>query len=313
MPFFIGILLAYLLDPIVDWLESKNINRAIGAAITLAFFFIIISMISLLILPILLIQAKSFLVDFPEVVNDLNIRLSYFIKYIQDKIVSVETPNNMSEFLPNLTNFITNFFKRIMTSTLAIFNIITLLLITPIVSWYFLKDWDKIIHSTLSIIPSKFKVTLTSYAKNINIIFDSYLRGQILVSISLSIFYFISFFALGLNYSLFIGIFAGFFSFVPFVGIFVSLIITSLLAYLQFVEIYYLIYIGSVFLIAQLLESNLLTPKLIGKKLGLHPLIVLLSIFVFGAFFGILGIIFAAPLMATIILIFKKNFLSSNE
>ena len=133
------------------------------------------------------------------------------------------------------------------------------------------------------------------------------MRGQILVSLFLTLFYFSSFYILGLNYSLFIGIFAGFFSFIPLIGIIFSFFITSLLAYLQFLDIFTIFYISLIFLGAQLLESNYLTPKLIGKKLGLHPLAVLFSIFVFGALFGVIGVIFATPLMATIVLIFKSN------
>ena len=104
-----------------------------------------------------------------------------------------------------------------------------------------------------------------------DLIFSAYLRGQILVSLFLTLFYFSSFYIIGLNYSLFIGIFAGFFSFIPLIGIIVSFFITALLAYLQFLEIFTIFYILLIFLAAQLLESNYLTPKLIGKRLGLHP------------------------------------------
>ena len=133
------------------------------------------------------------------------------------------------------------------------------------------------------------------------------MRGQILVSLVLTLFYFTSFYLLGLNYSFFIGIFAGFLSFIPLIGIMVSFFITALLAYLQFLDILTIFYITLIYLAAQLLESNYLTPKLIGKRLGLHPLAILFSIFVFGTLFGIIGIIFAMPLMATIVYIFRNN------
>jgi predicted PurR-regulated permease PerM len=106
---------------------------------------------------------------------------------------------------------------------------------------------------------------------------------------------------------LFIGIFAGFFSFIPLIGIIISFFITALLAYLQFLDFITIFYISLIFLAAQLLESNYLTPKFVGKRLGLHPLALLFSIFVFGALFGIMGIIFASPLMAAIVFTFKSN------
>jgi predicted PurR-regulated permease PerM len=175
------------------------------------------------------------------------------------------------------------------------------------VSWYFLKDWDDIIINFNSLLSLKHKKIAVKYAKEMDIIFSSYLRGQILVSLFLTFFYFATFYILGLNYSLFVAIFAGFFSFIPLIGIVVSFFITALLAYLQFLDTLIIFYIFLIFFVAQLLESNFLTPKLVGKNLGLHPLAVLFSIFLFGALFGIVGIIFATPLMAAIVHIFKSN------
>ncbi|MDA9559137.1 AI-2E family transporter, partial [Alphaproteobacteria bacterium] len=118
------------------------------------------------------------------------------------------------------------------------------------------------------------------------------------------------FYFLELNYSLFIGVFAGFFSFIPLIGIIFSFLITSILAYLQFVDPIYIIYIFIVFVVGQLLESNFLTPRLIGDKLGLHPLAVILSIFIFGALFGIIGVIFSIPITAIILLVLRKSILN---
>ena len=226
---------------------------------------------------------------------------------MQKKAFLQSNSDLLNNILPNFSNLITGFLRNIVSSSLAVFNIITIILVTPIVSWYFLKDWDDIIINFNSLLSSKHKKIVIKYAKEVDLIFSAYLRGQILVSLFLTLFYFSTFYIIGLNYSLFVGIFAGFFSFIPLIGIIVSFFITALLAYLQFLDILTIFYILLIFLAAQLLESNFLTPKLIGKKLGLHPLAVLFSIFVFGALFGIIGIIFATPLMATIVFIFKSN------
>ncbi len=307
IPFFIGIFIAYLLDPIVDYLESKRLGRGLSSTIVLMIFFLLVLVISLLMLPILLLQIESFLTDFPEVVNEFNEILHDLIEHIHKKMLLVNVPYDIKEALPNVAHILTNTLKSLINSSITILNIASILLITPIVSWYFLKDWDKIIKDISSFLSSKYKNKISVYANDINNIFDAYLRGQILVSTSLSVFYFLSFFILGLDYSLFIAIFAGFFSFIPFIGILISCLVTLILTYLQFVEVYFLFYIIIVFIIGQLLEANFLTPKLIGKKLGLHPLLVLLAIFIFGSLFGILGIIFATPLMATLGLILKRN------
>jgi predicted PurR-regulated permease PerM len=307
IPFLAGLLIAYLLDPFVDYLEENKIHRAIATTIILFFFFLIILILCFLIFPILSIQLKSFLIEFPMVIDTLNQKINLIIEYLQKKAFQESSSDFLNNILPNFSNLITGFLKNIVSSSLAVFNIITIILVTPIVSWYFLKDWDDILMNLKSLLPSKQKKKFIKYAKEVDLIFSAYLRGQILVSLFLTLFYFSSFYILGLNYSLFIGIFAGFFSFIPLIGIIVSFFITALLAYLQFLEIFIIFYISLIFLAAQLLESNYLTPKLIGKRLGLHPLAVLFSIFVFGALFGIIGIIFATPLMATLVFIFKSN------
>lgn len=312
IPFFIGILVAYLLDPVVDFLEDNKIKRGIATTIVLILFFFILLIFCLLIFPILSIQLKNFLIEFPDIVSNLNKKLNLLIEYFHKKIFLESNSDTLNNILPNFSNLITGFLSNIISSSLAVFNIFTIILVTPIVSWYFLKDWDRIILNFNSLLSSKQKKILTKYAKELNLIFSTYLRGQILVSLFLTFFYFFSFYIIGLKYSLFVAIFAGFFSFIPLIGIIVSFFITVLLAYLQFLNLLSIFYIFLTFFAAQLLESNFFTPKLIGKKLGLHPLAVLFSIFVFGAIFGIIGIIFSAPLMATIVLIFK-NYLKYNE
>tara|TARA_Y100000589_G_scaffold331977_1_gene388355 strand:+ start:3067 stop:4086 length:1020 start_codon:yes stop_codon:yes gene_type:complete len=307
IPFFFGILVAYLLDPLVDYLEKNKINRGIASTIILFLFFFIIFILFFLIFPILSIQLKNFLIEFPTVINTLNQKINFIIEHFQKKTSLQSDSDILNNILPNFSNLITSFLRNIISSSIAVFNVITIILVTPIVSWYFLKDWDDIIINLNSLLPSKLKKTVIKYAKEMDIIFSAYLRGQILVSLFLTLFYFSTFYLIGLNYSLFVGIFAGFFSFIPLIGIVVSFIITALLAYLQFLDALQMLYILFIFFAAQLLESNFLTPKLVGKKLGLHPLAVLFSIFVFGALFGIIGIIFATPLMATIVFIFKSN------
>ena len=307
IPFLAGLLVAYLLDPLVDYLEENKIKRAIATTVILFFFFLMILILCFFIFPILSIQLKSFLIEFPKVIDTFNQKINSVIEYLQKKALQENNADLLNQILPNFSNFITGFLKNIVSSSLAVFNTIAIILVTPIVSWYFLKDWDDILINLNSLLPLKQKKIFIKYAKEVDLIFSAYLRGQILVSLFLTLFYFSSFYILGLNYSLFIGIFAGFFSFIPLIGIIVSFFITALLAYLQFLDIFTIFYISLIFLGAQLLESNYLTPKLIGKRLGLHPLAVLFSIFVFGALFGVIGVIFATPLMATIVFIFKSN------
>ena len=307
IPFFFGLLVAFLLDPLVDYLEKNKIKRGIATTIILFLFFLIILLLFFLIFPILSFQLRNFLIEFPAVMKTLNQNINLLIEYLQKKVFLQSNSDLSGNIVPNFSNLITGFLRNIVSSSLAVFNVITLILVTPIVSWYFLKDWDNIIININSLLSAKYKKIVIKYAKEMDLIFSAYFRGQILVSLFLTLFYFSTFYIIGLNYSLFVGIFAGFFSFIPLIGIIISFFITVLLAYLQFLDTLSILYIFLIFFAAQLLESNFLTPKLVGKRLGLHPLAVLFSIFVFGALFGIVGIIFATPLMAAIVFIFKNN------
>ena len=215
IPFFFGILVAYLLDPLVDYLETNKIKRGIATSITLFLFFLIIFILFFLIFPILSIQLKNFLIEFPTVIDVLNQKVNFIIEYMQKKAFQESNSDILKNILPNFSNLITGFLRKIVSSSLAVFNIITIILVTPIVSWYFLKDWDDIIINFNSLFSSKNKKIVIKYAKEVDLIFSAYFRGQILVSLFLTLFYFITFYMIGLNYSLFVGIFAGFFSFIP--------------------------------------------------------------------------------------------------
>ena len=146
-----------------------------------------------LILPILSIQLKNFLIEFPTVINTLNQKINFIIEHLQKKAFLQSNSDIINNILPNFSNLITSFLRNLVSSSLAVFNIITLILVTPIVSWYFLKDWDGIITNFNSLLDSKQKKIVIKYAKEMDLIFSSYLRGQILVSLSLTFFYFSTF------------------------------------------------------------------------------------------------------------------------
>ena len=310
LPFFIGVFIAYLLDPCVDYLEKHNVNRGLGSIFILIIFFLAFSFITFLILPILFSQTVSFLNEFPNIINELDKRLRFVLELLREKIIFIQVKDFINNIMPSLSQLAPKFLNSLISSSLALVHIIGLLFITPIVTWYLLRDWDKILQKILGVLSKKYKILLLDYSNNIKSILDAYLRGQLLVSLSLCVYYSLFFYFLELNYSLFIGVFAGFFSFIPLIGIIFSFLITSILTYLQFVDPIYIIYILIVFVLGQLLESNFLTPRLIGDKLGLHPLAVILSIFIFGALFGIIGVIFSIPITAIILLVLRKNILN---
>ena len=306
-PFYVGIFLAYLLDPLVDKMEKRKINRGLSSSLVLIFFTVGLITIFLLLFPILIKQFNGFLVYFPNLINNTENIINQIIKYVQNNILNNYNNEIIISFKDPITVIFKKLLNKLMLSSMAFFNFLGLLIITPIVTWYILRDWDNIIKKIEKNIPIVNKRKLNKNINEIDNILSIYFRGQFLVSIFLAIYYIISFFVLDIEYFLFLGLLAGILSLLPVIGILISLIITLFLAFLQFYDYYYILYVLLIFAFAQLIESNILTPKIIGKKLGLHPVVVILSIVVFGSLFGIFGIFFAIPVTAIVTLYLIKT------
>tara|TARA_E500000178_G_scaffold222394_1_gene219401 strand:- start:20 stop:1045 length:1026 start_codon:yes stop_codon:yes gene_type:complete len=304
--FFVAIFVAYLLDPLVDLLEEKKLGRTLATTLVLFFFFLGFLLISFLILPILVQQIREFLNLFPNLIDETERIINLIIGYIRNFFFNYQSEEILLDFKNNFYVIFDKLFNNVMLSSFAVINLLGIVLITPIITWYTLKDWDKIIGSIEKNLPKKHKKNIKQNIKEIDAIFSIYFRGQFLVSVSLTVFYSICFFIIDLNYSIFLGLFTGFLSLIPLIGILISFIISILLAFLQFYDYIHLLYIIFIFIFGQLLESYILTPKIIGKKLGIHPVVIILSIIVFGSIFGILGVFFAIPLTAIIIIYSAK-------
>ena len=302
IPFFVAIFFAYLLDPLVDLLEKKKLGRSLATTLVLFVFFLSFLLMSFLILPILVQQIKAFLSLFPNLIDEAERIINFIIGYIRKNFFNFQSDEILLDFKNNFYVIFDKLFNNITSSSLAVINLLGIVLLTPIVTWYILKDWDKIIGGIEEKLPKKYKKNIKKNINEVDAILSIYFRGQFLVSVSLAVFYSICFFIIDLNYSIFLGLFAGFLSLIPLVGILVSFIISILLVFLQFYDYVYLLCIILIFILGQLLESYILTPKIIGKKLGIHPVAIILSIIVFGSIFGIVGVFFAIPLIAIIIL-----------
>tara|TARA_E500000178_G_C16960429_1_gene725723 strand:+ start:1 stop:1002 length:1002 start_codon:yes stop_codon:yes gene_type:complete len=306
VPLFIGLFLAYLLDPVVDKLEKRKLGRGTATTIVLLIFSLVVFFLSFLIIPILLEQTKEFLKLFPNLISELEKFVNIGIKIFQKNILNFQTTDFVLSFKDNLSKVVDKLFQNIISSSMALFNFLGLVVITPIVTWYMLKDWDKMVKYMENQTPKIYKKKVKNIFKEVDSILSTYFRGQFLVSSSLVLYFSISFTIVGLKYSIFMGLFAGLFSFIPIIGIIISLVISLLLAFLQFYDYTHLLYVIGIFFFAQILESYILTPRLIGKKLGIHPLVIIISIIIFGSILGMVGVFFAIPFTSIIIFYFEK-------
>ena len=302
-PFIAGMAVAYFFDPIADKLEAKKMPRTVAALFVLLLFFLVLLGFLILLVPAL--QSE---------LSDLVKLLPRFLVFIQDSFALVldELKYDASpESLANVGSFIgqfagkgikwfTGLLGNLWSGGLALFNIVSLILITPIVAFYLLRDWDLITSKIDFWLPRDAAPVIRLQLKLIDSTIAGFARGQASVCIVLSLFYALSLTLVGLQSGLLIGITAGFISFVPYIGAAVGLIVGGGVAFFQFPNFTPIILVFSIFLVGQLLESYFLTPRLVGDRVGLHPVWIIFALLAGGTLFGFVGILLAVPIAAII-------------
>ena len=297
-PFILGGILAYLLDPIADKMESFGVPRLLTALTVSLFALFVLIATAILLIPIIFDQINQIIGFIPYITNEIYLVMQKGFKVLNlgevEDINLVNLSKNLNEVSPI-------FAKSIFNSSFAILDFIFLLMVTPIVAIYLLVDWDKIIKELEKVLPRRLEPIISQIVIEMHKTVASFLRGQFSVCIILAIFYAVSLTALGLEYGLLVGLFSGLISFIPLIGaIFGGLValVVSLSQFWQTPE-----WIGVVliiFLFGQILEGNFLTPKLVGKSVRLHPLWIIFSVTCFGSLMGWVGIILAVPFAACI-------------
>ncbi len=304
MPFVAGIILAYLLDPITNKLEKAGINRTIGTLLTLILAVLIFVPIIFIIISIISSQLSNFAPLIPEYANKLIGKISI----LQEEFPALEATNIRAYIAENFAktlNVLVKLLQKIFASGASIFNVLSLLLITPIVAFYMLRDWNVFIKKTSDLLPKSSKSKITTQAKEINTTIASFIRGQSMVCICLGTIYAIGLYFCGLELGVLVGFLAGIISFIPYVGSITGFVISMLIAILQFTSIVPILCVASVFMVGQFLEGNFLTPKLVGESVGLHPVWVMFALLSGGALLGFLGLLLAVPIAAIIGVLLK--------
>ena len=304
-PYIFGVILAYLLDPLVDKFEGFGLPRAISSITIMLLALSVLFLCAFLFVPALIGQIASLLVSLP----DIYIRSSDFFESILPDFVQKD-PSLTDGFLDLKSALAANginIASKFASYALATFDFLVLFLIVPVITFYLLMDWDKILHKFSNYLPrTAFKEVYEALLKIDNVL-SGFVRGQLLICLALSVLYSVSLLALGLNYSLLIGLFAGLISFIPFLGASVGAIIALSVAALQFWSSPIMIaYVGIVFIVGQLIESNVLTPKLVGNSVRLHPVMIMLSVSIGGAISGLTGVLLAVPVTAIGAVLFRE-------
>ncbi|MSP42604.1 MAG: AI-2E family transporter [Alphaproteobacteria bacterium] len=304
LPFVAGMAVAFLFDPVADRLERWGLSRiAATIVITAAFFLLLVSAL-LVLVPIVTVQLQALIEALPgyvaRVQHILDTPALERLRRILSAPAIAGQPDQMPPMLRDVAAWMAGLAGSALSGGLAFFNILTLIFLTPFVSFYFLLDWDRMVERMDALLPRKYAGPIRAMAGQVNEMLAGFVRGQISVCFLLALFYGAGLSLAGLKFGLIAGIMAGGLSFVPFLGALTGLVLSLGLAIGQYWPEYAQIGIViAIFVAGQTLEGNFLTPRLVGRRVRLHPLWIIFALLAFGAVLGFTGMLLAVPLAAT--------------
>jgi predicted PurR-regulated permease PerM len=305
MPFVAALILAYLLDPMVDWMERRGLSRIIGTSLVLLFFVLIFVVLLLAALPLLVNQLAALIAKLPEYIARLQVVLTEqggaLIERFGGPDRLKEIQGQLSSGLGDAARWLGGFVTSLLSGGQAIIGLISLLVLTPVVAFYMILDWDHMVAKVDSWLPLAHRDTIRELVREMDASVAGFLRGQAMICLLLGLFYAIGLSLAGLNFGFLIGIISGLINFIPFVGSLTGLVLSVGVATAQFWPDWTMIVvIVAIFGAGQFLEGNILQPKLLGNAVGLHPVWLMFSLLAFGSLFGFVGIMLAVPLAAMI-------------
>ncbi len=304
LPFVAGMALAYFLDPVADRLQRTGLSRTAATLLILLAFVVILAIAMIVLIPVLASQLADFLVKMPEYLAEFQALITSFSPEWLARRFGLDA-ESLREGLSSLLNasvgFITTVFQSIWSSGVALFSIAGLFVVTPVVAFYMLLDWDRMVAKVDSWVPRDHVETVRAIAADINVATAGFVRGQGTLCLILGIFYAVGLTLTGLNFGILIGLFAGLISFIPYVGSLVGLVLAVGVAFVQFSPDWIMVAaVACVFFAGQFIEGNILQPRLVGKSVGLHPVWLMFALFAFGALFGFVGLLIAVPAAAAV-------------
>jgi len=303
LPFVAGLAIAYLLTPLTDRIERLGVNRLAAALLIITLVVMAIVLLILLVAPIMAGQLSSFIDNIPGYVTKVQTLLSDPSRpWVQKALgAGFNADKSLGDLVTQGVGWLTTFLKSLWSGGRALVSLFSLVVVTPVVAFYLIYDWHRMIRSADSWVPVHQRETVRQLARDIDAAIAGFVRGQTAVCLILGSFYAVALTLSGLNFGLLIGLISGVITFIPYVGSMTGLILALGVAVAQFWPHYssILIVLG-IFLVGQFIEGNVLAPKLVGQSVGLHPVWLIFALLAFGYLFGFVGLLVAVPLAATI-------------
>ncbi|GAB5470813.1 MAG: AI-2E family transporter [Rhodospirillales bacterium] len=303
LPFVAGLALAYFLDPPVDRLQERGLSRTLGAFLVFLLFALVFLAMLAMVGPLLVSQLVDLLNNLPSLLAAGREQALTFIEQIGERF-DIDAKAKLRDYVGSFTeealNTLISLVLNLIQSGVAIVNIVSLLLITPLVAFFCLLRWDEIVASVDSLLPRPERPALRVVAKDIDRALAGFVRGQALVCLIMATYYAAVLTLSGLQYGAAVGLLAGILTFIPYIGALSGFALTVTLSFIQFPDFWSAMIPIAFFLLGQAVEGNVLTPRLVGRGIGLHDVWVLFAVLAGGAIAGFLGVLVAVPVAAVI-------------
>jgi predicted PurR-regulated permease PerM len=304
LPFVAGMAIAYFLDPVADRLERLGLSRLWATVLIVLVFLLVFVAFIIVLVPVLVQQFADLAAQAPGHLS----RLQQYISEVGDgdlaRMLGLnggEIPKPLQDMAGKLTDWLGRVAGSLVSGGVAFISFLALFVVTPVVAFYMLLDWDRMVAHVDGWLPREQVQTVRSLASDIDRAIASFIRGQGTVCLLLGLFYAVGLTLVGLNFGLLIGLGAGLISFIPYVGSTVGLVVAGGVALAQFwPDWMWIAAVIGIFLAGQFLEGNILQPKLVGSSVGLHPVWLMFALFAFGYLFGFVGLLLAVPMAAAV-------------
>ncbi len=303
-PFLLGGILAYICDPLVDWLERRRIPRTIAVLLVMLLLVALLVLLAVILVPLFYKEVKLLSERLPGYLDQMNAHLVPWLSGrfgIEIQIDAASVRQLIADSLQGTEGIGLKLLQSLKIGGLTVIGYLVNLLLVPVVLFYLLRDWKGLLARLDRLVPRRWHAKARGLVVEIDAVLAEFLRGQVTVILAMSTFYTLGLWLTGLEFFLPVGVITGVLVFVPYVGMLTGLVLATLAALMQFGASSGLAWVGVVFAAGQTLEGFLITPALVGQRVGLHPVAVIFALLAFGQIFGFFGVLLALPASAALL------------
>ncbi|OGT20509.1 MAG: AI-2E family transporter [Gammaproteobacteria bacterium RBG_16_57_12] len=308
-PFLVSAILAYLCDPLVDRLQRYKLSRTVAVVVVYLLLFFLVLLLLLVLVPVLYQQLVALIQSIPAYLelaqNTVLPWLAQQLGLAPDTFDMGHLKQLLSEQWQAAGSVLKDVIGSVLYSGMTALSWIMNLVLIPVVTFYLLRDWDVMLARLHELLPRSWEPDVVRLARNTDEVLGAFMRGQMLVMLALGAIYALGLWLVGREFALLIGMLAGLLSFVPYLGLVVGILVAGVAGLMQFHDIVHLLLIAGVFVVGQLLEGMVLTPKLVGDRIGLHPVAVIFAVLAGAQLFGFVGVLLALPVAAVAMVLLR--------